>query len=66
MFKYMNANFHMLLSTKLGCSSFKSPLLFYLFLDSANPASPCIALSSCPKIMLRAGAFYVDYISVLD
>jgi hypothetical protein len=74
MFKYMNVNFHMLLSrAKLGCSSFKSPLLLYLTLDSVYPASPCIALSSCPKVTLRAGAYSVecpkhlfDYISVLD
>ena len=56
MFKYMNVNFHMLLSkAKLGCSSFKSPLLLYLTLDSVDPASPCIALSSCPKVTLHAG-----------
>ena len=74
MFKYMNVNFHMLLSkAKLGCSSFKSPLLLYLTLDSVDPASPCIALSSCPKVTLHAGPYSVecpkhlfDYISVLD
>jgi len=56
MFKYMNVNFHMLLSkAKLGYSSFKSPLLLYLTLDSVDPASPCIALSSCPKVTLHAG-----------
>ena len=69
----MNVNFHMLLSkAKLGCSSFKSPLLLYLTLDSVDPASPCIALSSCPKVTLHAGPYSVecpkhlfDYMSVL-